>query len=346
MLSSYEQYYKRRNGGPQEPIVWNRALDGNRAGRYHGSRDAGTGWKGEIGLYELNNGRLRAQVSAQGAELRSLRGADETEVLWQGDPALWRRSAPVLFPYVGRLTGGIYTYRGEEYRLPIHGFAPSSTFQTAEQTPESVVLQLRESEKTLGMYPFRFRFCVGYRLEGDTLAVAFTVENCDDKTMYFGLGAHPGFRVPLADGLRFEEYALQFCAPCAPRSIRLSRDCFILEQSDPLPLESGGMLPLRHGLFDADTLLLTDTARTVTLLAARDGHAVTVMSPDMPYLAVWQPPHTKAPFVCIEPWCSLPARSGVREDLEQQPSLLRLAAGETGVYHWSITVHTAVNAHV
>lgn len=295
-------------------------------------------------MYELNNGRLRAQIAAQGAELRSLRGADGTEVLWQGDPALWRRSAPVLFPYVGRLTGGIYTYRGEEYRLPIHGFASTSTFQAAEQTQESIALQLRESEETLGMYPFRFRFCVGYRLEGDTLAVAFKVENQNDKPMFFGLGAHPGFRVPLTDGLRFEEYALQFRTPCAPRSIRLSRDCFALEQSDPLLLESGGLLPLRHSLFDHDALLLADTARAVTLLAARDGRAVTVASPDMPYLAVWQPPHTQAPLVCIEPWCSLPARSGVREDLERQPSLLRLAAGETGVYRWSITVHTAADA--
>ena len=290
-------------------------------------------------MYELDNGTLRVRICELGAELRSLRAADGTEVLWQGDPALWRRSAPVLFPYVGRLTGGTYTYRGGEYGLPLHGFAPNSTFTVVEQAPDSIALELRESAETLGMYPFRFRFCVGYRLEGDTLAVAFTVQNRGERPMHFGLGAHPGFRVPLADGLRFEDYALRFNAPCAPCSIRLSSDCFILEQSDPLPLSHGGILPLRHSLFDGDTLLLTDTPRSVTLFAARGGHAVTVESPDMPYLAVWQPPHTQAPFVCIEPWCSLPARSGVHEDLEQQPSLLRLAAGETGVYRWSVTVH-------
>ena len=31
--------------------------------------------------------------------------------------------------------------------------------------------------------------------------------------MYFGVGGHPGFAVPLEKGLAFEDYCLQFEAP-------------------------------------------------------------------------------------------------------------------------------------
>ena len=71
-------------------------------------------------MIELVGGALRALVSETGAELCALDGADGTEYLWRGDPALWARHAPVLFPHVGRLPGGRYTWRGETYSLPLH----------------------------------------------------------------------------------------------------------------------------------------------------------------------------------------------------------------------------------
>ena len=51
--------------------------------------------------------------------------------------------------------------------------------------------------------------------------------------------------------------------------------------------------------------------------------------PGFPYLGLWHCPHTAAPYVCIEPWCSLPSRQDLVEDLSDQPSLLRLPSGET-----------------
>ena len=41
----------------------------------------------------LNNEKLCVRVSSLGAELRSVRGADGTEYLWQGDERFWRGRA-------------------------------------------------------------------------------------------------------------------------------------------------------------------------------------------------------------------------------------------------------------
>ena len=50
----------------------------------------------------LKNGKVKAKIALCGAELKSLRSADH-EFIWQGDPAWWSYSAPLLFPVIGRL---------------------------------------------------------------------------------------------------------------------------------------------------------------------------------------------------------------------------------------------------
>ena len=48
--------------------------------------------------------------------------------MWQADPAWWAGTAPVLFPVIGGLKDGAYTFEGKQYKLPSHGFARASQF--------------------------------------------------------------------------------------------------------------------------------------------------------------------------------------------------------------------------
>ena len=89
------------------------------------------------------------------------------------------------------------------------------------------------------------------------------MENRDEKRMYFALGGHPGINVPLEDGLRFEDYALDFGA-CAPQRVELTPDCFVTGRKTPFALQNG-KLPLCHALFDQDAIVLKGTTGTVTL---------------------------------------------------------------------------------
>ncbi len=290
-------------------------------------------------LYTIQNAFLTVTASQAGGELQSILGADGTEYLWQGDPKYWSDRALNLFPYVARLTEGRYFLDGEIHTMDIHGIAPYRSFSLTEKTETSMVLTLVSDEETLASYPRDFAFHIRYELEGSSLKVTFQVENRDEKAMYFGLGGHPGFNVPLAPGKRFEDYRLRFPDTHTPLRVGFSEDCFVTGEDTAFPLEQGTSLPLTHDLFDQDAIVLRNVSRQVTL-ESDNGPAVTVSYPQMPYLGIWHMPRTDAPYVCIEPWCSLPSRKGKIAVLEQQEDLIALAPGETYRNLWTIQIHT------
>ena len=280
-------------------------------------------------IHEITNGTLCVKASTRGAELQSIRGADGTEYLWQGDPRYWSDRALTIFPYVARLTEGAYTYRGRRYALPIHGFAPGAEFEPEIVDPDHMRFTLEDSAQTRAVYPFRFRFNVSFRLSGASLITEYIVENRGDDPMFFGTGVHPGFNVPLEPGVPFESYRIEFGEPCLPRRVRFTPDCFVAGGDDPFPLEDGRRLGLRHDLFNDDAIILRDTPRRLTLSSPRGKRSVTFEYPTLPLFGLWHWPRKDAPYVCLEAWSSLPSRQGVVEDLERQDDLVRLPAGET-----------------
>lgn len=292
-------------------------------------------------LHTIQNEFLTVTASRAGAQLQSIRTTDGAELLWQGDPAYWRDRALNLFPYVARLWQGKYTLDGNSYEMPIHGFAPGSRFDLAHHSETSMTFALQDSEETYAQYPRRFCLRIVYELEGSSLKTTYEVENRDTQTMYFGLGGHPGFNVPLEEGRRFEDYVLRFGGKCMPVRVGFSEDCFLNGEDKRFALEDGHLLALRHDLFDDDAIVLGDMAREVTLMPRGGGRSVTVSFADMPYLGIWHWPKTDAPYVCLEPWCSLPSRRGEITALEEKRDLIRLEAGETTRRTFSIRVGTA-----
>lgn len=285
-------------------------------------------------LYQIENGFLRVSVSPSGAELMSVRSTDGVEYLWQGDTRYWGDRAPNIFPYVARLTGGRYTYQGKTYHMPIHGFAPTAEFAVADAGKDSITFVLGTTPEYYEMYPFEFRFSIRYYLEANTLHAEMKVENLDEKAMYFGLGGHPGINVPLEDGLTFEDYYLDF-PPCAPRRVEFTPACFITGRDDPFTLQKG-KYPLRHDMFDDDAIVLKGVPGHVTLRSDKGKRSVTLIAPDLPVYGFWHMPRTDAPYICLEPWSSLPSRQDIVEDLETQPDLIRLGPGKTYTTIWSL----------
>ena len=289
-------------------------------------------------LYTIQNPQMRVTIDSLGAQLMFITAADGTEYLWGGDEAYWRNRAPNLFPYVGRLTEGRCTYGGKSYEMTRHGFANRTQFSALESGADHVTLHMEDSGETRAVYPFAFAFDLVYALSGSTLSVTYRVTNRDGKEMYFGLGAHPGFRVPLEPGKAFTDYRLTFAQPCQPWQVLMSDDYLINGQEAPYPLEGGRSMPLRHDLFDHDAIILKNMDRTVTLSAGEGSRGVTVSYPRMRYLGVWHKPESDAPYVCLEPWLSLPSRHGVVEDLSQQNDLMALCPGETYENRWTVTI--------
>jgi|GEM_PF-3743632 len=49
-------------------------------------------------------------------------------------------------------------------------------------------------------------------------------------------------------------------------------------------------------------------------------------------------PKKEVPFVCIEPWCTVPARQDIVEDIETQADFISLEADKVYENNWSICV--------
>ena len=256
--------------------------------------------------YTISNEKLTLVVSSKGGEFQSIKDAEGQEYLWQGDAATWTDRGPNLFPYIGRMTEKSYKYQDTVYHMDIHGFLPYDEMELVEQKADSLTLRLVSSPETRKQYPFEFTLDITWKLEGEKITITYQVKNTDDKKMYFGIGGHPGFQIPIEKNLKFEDYRID--------------------------------LNLEHNLFDDDAIVLKEMPREVTLESAKGSKKITVAFPDMDYLGIWHWPHVEVDYVCIEPWSSLPSRKNVVEDLEKQADLLSLESGQEYTNTWSITI--------
>lgn len=310
-------------------------------------------------IYTLRNSEMEVQVSSKGGELVSMKDADQTEYIWIGDATYWKRHAPQLFPCIGRLTNNQYRMDGALHEMGQHGFlrdyeltkveseeqAGAETVRDAAgqagaeaETVTSLHLQLQSDTSTRQLYDRDWTVDIFYSLCGKTLSVRFQVRNCDTRTMRFGYGIHPGFNVPLNPALCFEDYRLDFHEVSTPKQMELTERYTISGDMHDYALEEGRYLPLQHSLFDHDAIILKDMPHTVTLGSQKDEKKVTVTFPDMPYLGIWHAPETDAPFVCIEPWSSLPSTDSVIDEFETKPDFITVEPEETYTNSWSISI--------
>ena len=313
-------------------------------------------------IYTLKNSEMEVQVSSKGGELVSMKDADQTEYIWIGDATYWKRHAPQLFPCIGRLTNNQYRMDGALHEMGQHGFlrdyeltkveseeqAGAETVRDAAgqasakaETVTSLHLQLQSDTSTRQLYDRDWTVDIFYSLCGKTLSVRFQVRNCDTRTMRFGYGIHPGFNVPLNPALRFEDYRLDFHEVSTPKQMELTERYTISGGMHDYALAEGRYLPLQHSLFDHDAIILKDMPHTVTLGSQKDEKKVTVTFPDMPYLGIWHAPETDAPFVCIEPWSSLPSTDSVIDEFETKPDFITVEPEETYMNSWSISIEGA-----
>ena len=150
-------------------------------------------------VIQISSGQLTAQIDPMGAQLHSLRA--DRDLQWQGDPAVWKGRAPILFPIVGALAGGQYRTDGQSYSLSRHGFARDRLFAVAEAAGSSALFRLTWDQETLRLYPFRFQFDLSFAVTGTRLDMAATVRNLEDqKTLPASVGFHPALLWPLPFG--------------------------------------------------------------------------------------------------------------------------------------------------
>lgn len=284
-------------------------------------------------MIRLENDILRVEIDPIGGRMHSI------QTIENGLEYLWQKSKfPNLFPFVGRLYEKRYTLGGASYPMEMHGFLRNMEMTVVSQEKYSCVLQITDTPETRACYPFSFVFQISYSLSGNQVNIGFHMENRSDVPLYCAVGGHPGFNVPLEDGLSFEDYALTFPKPCQPELIEFSDSVLTTEKRSQYPIEEDIRIPLHHSLFAKDAVVLKGTPGSVAVSSTKGCHGVRVDYPQMPYVGFWQYDKGAPQFVCVEPWSALPGRQDVAEDLSTFPDMTKVDAGEQYCNRWSITV--------
>lgn len=279
-------------------------------------------------LIHLEHGPARAEVSLRGGELRGW-SANHRNLLWQGDPKWWDRSAPILFPIVGWGNGGHITVDGRARPMGVHGFAADSLFDVLNRDAASVTLTLSDSDVTCAIYPFAFRLTVTYRLYETELTIAFTVENTGSRAMPYALGFHPGFPWPLGKVAR-EDHVIEFEKPERNEVPVIAPGGLISQQPRRIPMVHR-RLALDDALFADEALcFLNANSRVISLRAGDTGSVISLETSDFPHLALWSLPG--APFVSMEAWTGHSDPEGFAGELADKPSMRLLAPGTSAAH--------------
>lgn len=288
-------------------------------------------------MITLENDQLMVQVDELGAQLHSIkRVGDTTEYLWQGDPASWKRQAPILFPFVGRLKDDQYEFAGQTYHQTQHGFARDRRFNVVDQGKDYVRFEQHDDAKTRSVYPFRFSLTVLISLENDLVKIQYGVANpADRQSLIYAIGAHPGFNMPLSAGANFDDVQLQ--VQPAEEYSRVVLAGAYNDSKHPQFIDLTTPMKLNRELFANDAIIFKTAGSTFQArLIDPSGHGVAVNTMATQYVGIWTTYPTKANFVCIEPWWGIADNMNADGQLLHKQDMHRLAPHQSAQYQFSI----------
>jgi galactose mutarotase-like enzyme len=139
-------------------------------------------------------------------------------------------------------------------------------------------------------------------------------------------GFHPAFRWPLPGAGERAAHAIAF-AEAETGPLRRLDEAGLLGAARLASPVDGRTLALRDELFVEDAVILEGVASRSLRYAGEGGPSLTIGWEGPPHLGIWTKPG--APYVCIEPWLSLPAEAEAPAALAERPELAQLAPGES-----------------
>jgi galactose mutarotase-like enzyme len=279
----------------------------------------------------IENDWLRVGIISNGAEVRKVKHKKNgLDYMWTGDTAYWGRVSPVLFPFIGRLKEDQYQLDGQTYKMSQHGFLRDVVFEVDEQTTTNVSFVFESAGRFIQVYPYEFKVIIRYILKEDTLLVQWKIVNENKEVMYFSIGAHPAFQIPLVENETIKDYSLYF-TPAANKNV------IEYELKNSLIHEKGtandiSTIQLTDSLFAQDALIYSNIDQ-ITLKSNKSSHGVEVTLEKFPFVGIWskyvEVEGTMAPFVCIEPWYGIADTYNTSGNLKEKLGVNILERGET-----------------
>lgn len=281
-------------------------------------------------MHTIKNEYLTACISEKGAELCSLKKADDSEILFQSESDEgWNGSSPLIFPLIGDFGGKPYSYKNENYIMETHGFASTSCHSVIEHRENSIVFRFADDSQTIKKYPFQFEFETVYSLNGKSLLMEFYRKNNTRADMLCELGVHTGFRLSSLEKALLEFEKPEFKADYVIKS----ND----ERINTHKLMDGKELRIYPEFFKKGCITFCGLKSGYCDLTDSDGRKIArINKGNFSELTLWAQPGR--PFICVEPWsCESPYYSNSNR-LEQQNGISVIPFGKTLYKYCSITV--------
>lgn len=277
--------------------------------------------------YILENDKLRIEITSLGAHLTSIYDKKRNkELLHQPDPKSWTGQDLSCFPWVARLKNKMYTYNGKAYSFENHGLSRYMEYQFKEQNDHELTLFICDNEETKERYPFSFLFTIKYTLLDNVLTVLYTVTNTDKRTIYYGLGGHPAFKIDSIQTENLVDTSGNFIEFEEEMDLyRYSLDesnCFI---DSRIPFEKTKRIEINKTLFQKYNTLILDASHIneVTLKKKSGDYIKMKIAKSTNYLTIWSHP-TFGDYVAIEPWNSLPDFINNDTEISRKKTVLSL----------------------
>ena len=281
----------------------------------------------------LKNNHFLVSISKIGAEITSIENTnDNKQILWTPNQMHWNRTAPNLFPIVGRLKNDEYLYNNQSYKMLQHGFARNLEFEIVNFSDTSLSLLLKNNEATFQQYPFEFQLQISFILHDNSLDIHYEIRNESETEMPFSIGAHPAFAIDKS----LDSYQLIFDQPFSIERFLIDQGLYN-GQSEPV-IENSNELKLNNQLIENDAIVFKNPPFYSVSLADLEGNKlVTVSSSDFHYWGFWSKPG--APFFCIEPWAGLADSINSDGNLFHKEGIEILAPNEFKKFAYSIEFH-------
>jgi galactose mutarotase-like enzyme len=283
-------------------------------------------------VYYLRSNNLIVSINSKGAEIASVK-CNELEYIWQAKADVWPRHAPVLFPIVGRLKNNSFKHKAQNYSLPQHGFVRDKEFKCISQSEKEIRFELVSDAETKKIIPFDFNLVITYTLVDDMVICTYEVKNPSDQNLLFSIGAHPGFKVPIEDHEKFEDYTLKF-DPAREYQTTVLSDGLLSETKEKLHL-TNGELKLSTSIFDKDALIFENSQIDSISLISPSGKGVELNCKQWPYFGIWSKKGCNE-FVCLEPWYGITDSVNASGDLNTKKGIIELQSGKKFECNFSI----------
>lgn len=286
----------------------------------------------------IENEKLKVSLSTFAGGIESIVNKETgNEHFWHYDSAIWARRTPICFPICGGLTDGEYTYMGKTYNLPMHGFLREKELTVLEQTDTKVVMEFVSDEKTKIIYPFDFKFTLTEELSGGSFIVRYTIENTGDGDMYYSVGSHSTYNMPIMAGETQNDYRYAFGSSQKAGKLIVDGSAITGKTGDIFHGRSGFDL---LGFFESGSTILELSdinPQWIAIESKKSGSRTKVIFDGFSYCVLWAPKGV-SPFACIEPWTGILDQLGHDKDITKKLGITKLEKGASSTCTQTINI--------